>query len=328
MLNNINLDLTIVSPYQLPTVNPWTLELPNVHFLLHSEKKSLVPPDILRAEFYSYLSNIPNSFHIYTDGSKDINGVAAAAVSRTMQLSRRLPTESSVCSAETHAIYLALQIIETTVHTSFYVFSDSMSCLQAISNRKFERAGILQILEKCHTLQVEGKIVQFCWVPSHVGIKGNEEADSAAKAALQLPISTDIQIPYTDLKHIINTYFTRIWQNHWSQIAFNKLQAIKPIIGETKLENVTIRRDEVVLHRARIGHTYLTHSYLLRQENSPDCPSCQCLLTVQHILIDCPRYQSIRAKHFASNNLHDLFTGVHPLCIVQFLKEAKLYLNF
>ena len=95
-------------------------------------------------------------------------------------------------------------------------------------------------------------------------------ADCAAKAALQLPISTNIQIPYTDLKHTINTYFSRIWQNHWSQIQFNKLQIIKPSIGETKLKGVTIRRDEVVLHRARIGHTFLTHSYLLKRENSPD----------------------------------------------------------
>ena len=167
--------------------------------------------------------------------------------------------------------------------------------------------------------------LQFCWVPSHLGIKGNEKADCAAKAALQLPIAIDIQIPYTDFKHTINTHFTRIWQNNWSQIQFNKLQIIKPIIGETKLRNVTIRRDEVVLHRARIGHTFLMHAYLLEQENNPDCFSCHCLLTVQHILIECPDYQPIRAKYFTSNNLHDLFSRVHPLCIVDFLKEINLY---
>lgn len=200
-----------------------------------------------------------------------------------------------------------------------------MSCLQAICYHKFEKAGILQILEKCHAVQVQGKIVQFCWVPSHVGIKGNEKADCAAKAALQLPISTDIQIPYTDLKRTINSYFTRIWQNHWSQTQFNKLQTIKPVIGETKLKNVTIRRDEVVLHRARIGHTFLTHSYLLKKENSPDCSFCHCLLSVHHILIDCPLYQPVRAKYFASQNLHDLFSSVHPLCVVDFLKEINLY---
>src|SRR3989441_7366721 len=93
------------------------------------------------------------------------------------------------------------------------------------------------------------------------------------------------------------------------KFSVNKLQIIKPIIGETKLKSVTNRRDEVVLHRARIGHTFLTHSYLLKKENSSDCSSCHCLLTVQHILIDCPNYQHIRAKYFTSHNLHDLFSS-------------------
>src|SRR3989441_6312973 len=69
--------------------------------------------------------------------------------------------------------------------------------------------------------------------------------------------------------------------------------------------------------RTRIGHTFLTHSYLLKQENSPDCSSCHCLLTVQHILIDCPNYQPIRAKYFAAQNMHDLFISIHPLYFVR-----------
>ena len=84
-LSKVNLDLTVVSVYHLPTVNPWTLKLPQVHFSLHSETKSLIPPDLLKAQFYFYLSTILNSFHIYTDGSKDVSGAAAAAaVSNTM----------------------------------------------------------------------------------------------------------------------------------------------------------------------------------------------------------------------------------------------------
>ena len=142
---------------------------------------------------------------------------------------------------------------------------------------------------------------------------------------LKLHFSSTYQQIYKsiDFTHAINRDFTRIWQNHWNKIQFNKLQFIKSIIVETKLISVTIRRDEVVLHRAHIGHTFLT--YLLKQENSPDCSSCHCLLRVQHILIDCPNYQHIRAKYFTSHNLHDLFSSIHPLCIVDFLREINLY---
>ena len=45
----------------------------------------------------------------------------------------------------------------------------------------------------------------------------------------------------------------------------------------------------------------------------------------KHILIDCPNYQHIRAKYFTSHNLHELFSSIHPLCIVDFLKEINLY---
>ena len=200
-----------------------------------------------------------------------------------------------------------------------------MSCLQAIHYHKFETIALLSILEKCHSFLTSHKKVKFCWLPSHVGIRGNEKADAAAKAAIQLPVSLNIQIHYTDLKHSINTFFIKTWQDQWNQTTFNKLQIIKPSIGYTKLKNITHRRDEVVLHRARIGHTHLTHSYLLKRENNPDCNICNCLRTVQHILIDCPNYTQIRVKYFVAATLAELFTKINPTHIINFLKEIKLY---
>ena len=42
-------------------------------------------------------------------------------------------------------------------------------------------------IRKCVFLTIANKDIIFCCVPSHVGIKGNEKADSAAKSALDLP---------------------------------------------------------------------------------------------------------------------------------------------
>ena len=44
-----------------------------------------------------------------------------------------------------------------------------------------------------------------CWLPSHVGISGNERADSTAKAALQKDVS-DCLISYTDAYQYISQY--------------------------------------------------------------------------------------------------------------------------
>ena len=38
--------------------------------------------------------------------------------------------------------------------------------------------------------------------------------------------------------------------------------------------------DTVLLNRSRIGHTRLTHSYLLSGDDLPECGTCQCPLTV------------------------------------------------
>ena len=79
-------------------------------------------------------------------------------------------------------------------------------------------------------------------------------------------INLNIKIPYSDFKQQINSYFINKWQVKWNNVAFNKLRPIKKTLGETNLKNIINRRDEVVLHRARCGHTYLIHCYLIKGE--------------------------------------------------------------
>ena len=59
------------------------------------------------------------------------------------------------------------------------------------------------------------KQIIFCWLPSHVGIRGNEKADKAAKSALSLQ-SPNLKLPYTDLKPAINKHLFNKWQLVWN----------------------------------------------------------------------------------------------------------------
>ena len=84
---------------------------------------------------------------------------------------------------------------------------------------------ILQLLQKLHYLSCAHKTIHLCWIPNHIGIRGNEAADMAAKEYLDQDITVS-QVPYTDLKSHINRYISSKWQERWSScqtISFFKL---------------------------------------------------------------------------------------------------------
>ena len=207
--------------------------------------------------------------------------------------------------------------IEQSGSSDFIIFSDSLSVLQSLHNRHIENPLLLDVLLKHNELAELNNIV-FCWLPSHVGIKGNEKADMAAKSALTLNIS-DLKIPFTDFKPSINTFVHNKWQMSWNAAVFNKLHSIMPSLGEWQPNYRIDRKEEVTLARLRIGHTFVTHSFLLKGEDWPLC------FSVKHFLLDCTDFRIIRSRFYCVNSLKELFDTVEPVRIFSFLKEIGLY---
>ena len=87
----------------------------------------------------------------------------------------------------------------------------------------------------------------------------------ASKSALDLP-RANVGVPYTDFKYLISQYIFSTWQDDWNGAVMNKLHSVKPVLGDWQSSYRWCRKDEVVLCRARIGHTHLTHSYILRKD--------------------------------------------------------------
>src|ERR1044071_1148835 len=182
---------------------------------MHSEIKSTANPLSLKSRFYELLGSYSNHTHIYTDGSKEGERVAAAAVVKSSLLCCRLPDGTSVFTAELTAIILALNWIVNSANPKSVVFSASLASLQAIKNKYHDNPLVQDIITKCHKLHLSGKQVTFFWVPSHVGIAGNEGADRAAKVALSFNVGNH-SIPYTDFKSVICHYIKTVWQTNWS----------------------------------------------------------------------------------------------------------------
>ena len=133
--------------------------------------------------------------------------------------------------------------------------------------------------------------------PGHVGIRRNEEVDGAATTAAANPEVTFNPVPHLDTKchakRFINASFQDIWSNTTSNA---KLKSIKPNANPWPIVKSDNRRDVRVLNRLRIGHTRLTHKFLLQTPHVfPQCQRCPDILTVRHML-NCPGLARLRTK--------------------------------
>ncbi len=261
------------------------IQTSNLNLALAEFKKSETDPNVYISE-YKNIKHIHKGYEfIYTDGSCCNTKAAAAAIKGSHSYVERLPDCASIYSAELHAIYLALDHVETSESKRFVIFVDSKSVLQALEKKDWQNPLVQKILERHSWLCGEGeKKIVFCWIPSHIGIKGNEAADKAAKDGLDKAV-TQMPIPYTDHKMYIKRLVRFKWQGEWAPKFDNKLNEVQPNIGKWKCGYQCSRKEQSVLSRIRIGHSHLTHCYLLKGEDAPECISCACQLTVKHILM-------------------------------------------
>ena len=95
-----------------------------------------------------------------------------------------IPDGSSVFTAEAKAIDLSLDFVNNCTYTDkFVIFSDSLSVLQALNHTPSKNSQIQHLLLKHHVISSSKSIIH-CWIPSHIGIYGNEKVDKSAKESL------------------------------------------------------------------------------------------------------------------------------------------------
>ena len=125
-----------------------------------------------------------NYQQIYTDGSKEDAKVSCAVISDNHSNMQRIPEDSPILTAEAKAVDLALYFIRICdENNKFIIFSDSLSVLKVMNHTSSKNPQIQKLLEKCHELLTYKEIV-LCWIPSHIGIQGNEMVDKQAKTSL------------------------------------------------------------------------------------------------------------------------------------------------
>ena len=337
-MTSAEIDIETVCPLKTPTFPPGTREYdPKRHSLIEGVSKCMITREEAQAKFREYHDAQGPHDEVYTDGSKIDERVGAAAVinrqfqngeTTCRQLSERLPNNSTIFAAEAAAFTLALNYYRhmDPVQHDVVIYSDSMSCLQAIEGEDTDNPLICQIMNLLWALSDKGTCVRFCWVPSHCGIEGNEIVDQLAKETLDHDIDPLTTVHFTDLKPLVNSYIQQEVQIKWDvSIHGRDLYLLKPTLGPPKRFRHLTRAEEVVITRLRIGHTKATKSHILSRGPPTACQHCGQTLTIEHILLECTVLQQSRDEYYTVDSLRTLFETIPEACIIEFLREAGFY---
>ena len=130
--------------------------------------------------------------------------------------------------------------------------------------------------------------------------KKNLQQSQVSKTCLEpdTSLAQVLGVPASDFKPCTSRFCLEEWQDIWNSAANNKLHAIYPTVGKSIHNNLVSGRDAVIVNRLKIGHSRFTHSYLLSAEDQPICTKCDTVLTVKHILLDCPELRDVWLKYF------------------------------
>ncbi len=213
-------------------------------------------------------------------------------------MSKRTSDHISVFTAELIAILLALQWIEVIQPTKAVICTDSLSALNSLSSGKSlaRQDMINEVMQSLFRIRQYGLLVNFVWVPSHMGVKGNEEADHLGKQALnQSQIDIEVTLSKTEIKAIIAKEVQEIWQNEWKEGTKRRhLYCIQEKVGSER-ERFGNRKEDVLITRMRIGHCLLNQClHRIGKHENGNCDKCGLTENVEHVLIKCEAYERER----------------------------------
>ncbi|MCG8049253.1 MAG: reverse transcriptase domain-containing protein, partial [Candidatus Thiodiazotropha endolucinida] len=205
--------------------------------------------------------------HIYTDGSKDPElgktgktGAAFVVPEWDKHVPIRTDPNLSVFTTELIAIQYATKWAIEMKITNAVILTDSLSSIQALqsgkSNSRPDKIDI--ILTNLDKAKRNGQTIEIEWIPSHVGIPGNEAADQIAKLALYWGPKEGTLPSKREIYTVIETAIIKKWQEAWDKNPSNTgkhYKILQPTVSKHAQQHSSDRKLDVVLSRLRFNHT-------------------------------------------------------------------------
>ena len=144
-----------------------------------------------------------------------------------------------------------------------------------------------------------------------------------------------LRLNKTEIKSLLRKHFTIMWQLRWDQDS-SFLKSIHKIVSKTHAYNLIHRKHEIILFRMRSGNIGLnTNLQKLGKHDTGLCDYCNQPETIQHYLLDCPKYLIPRAMLLAETNKIDqkeiteeLLTAKNPntqMALIDFFYRSQRF---
>jgi len=210
----------------------------------------------------------------------------------------------TVFLSEVRAVTLAIEkfLLEKINTEIVSIFSDCQSAIAAILGRKSESREVQQCWNFLQKLDNSYKW-SLSWVKAHVGISGNETADSLAKKATQITYKgTQPFLPVAPV-HVYNAFkklSSANWETYWQgriDCRQTKLWFPKPNHIEARNILNLDKQNFGLMVRWVTGHCFLARHESIVNNQDPTCNKC--FLDEQtpwHLLMECPATLSIRKE--------------------------------
>ena len=146
------------------------------------------------------------------------------------------------------------------------------------------------------------------WVPGHIGLIGNEWADSAAGDAAAMTTEADMEgeISYQSAKAFIGREINDPPISH---------ARTKMVFDGKRKATALSRKDAVMIAQLRSGHCHKLAAYrnIVDAESSPYCPHCKVTPeTLEHWLQECPATAQKKNPRFRGSGTPSLSPGGKP----------------
>ena len=285
---------------------PWHRPPITIKFFPMNKKQASGNPTAAANKFAELMENVSEDHtSFYTDGSVDpvdqSAGCGLHCPERNINKSWSLSALSNIHTCELIAILKALSEISSLDPGEFTIFTDSASSLQTIQNPKLINELVDNIWTLLQICTNSSRFVTLAWVPSHVGIVGNTEADSLASAGRTDPSegrihnvlsASELISPFKSTWN--ETIFQDLKSKHTKYDAITKRPAFGPVPWHTHKN----RRLQVALFRLRSTFNKLQGCVgSWTPDGNTDCPHCpQNKEDAEHVLLNCPEYSTQRLQ--------------------------------